>query len=352
MKSRHGSLTLLFLCTLLILTFTSAQESSQNSEQAANNLLEKFTNKRLLATSCPIGKYKSGSRCYSCNYKCRTCTTSSTRCTSCYSGYVFSVNSCYECGSMCSTCANNNVNYCYTCWDGYYVKNGQCFYGIDPATYQEYQSTSGGDGSSSSGSSPYVAPPSSVASTNYSSTSADTSKSLSTIFTVIGAVLFAIIMLVFIIKKRMAVKAQQAKAAATEAYLKTAGVQSPSIHLTPEVATATGPAPSMNGPPSFKAGGAYLPPPPVFTSTAQPKSFTNNGYVVSQPPPMTSLNSNETFSAGTRAPLALPPGFVDSNYAFSMPMQAQRPFPYQPPTPLPLVVSGGSKGLFLPPGFS
>lgn len=75
---------------------------------------------RLLQTTCPTGKYLSGSSCVSCKTGCSACSSSSV-CSSCQPGYYKSGSTCNTCNSRCATCYGSLSTNCYTCNSGYYA---------------------------------------------------------------------------------------------------------------------------------------------------------------------------------------------------------------------------------------
>lgn len=81
----------------------------------------------LQGTSCPTGKYPSGSSCYSCRTGCASCSSYS-NCFGCKTGYYSSGSNCYRCLSQCLGCT---ISYsrCTSCASGYYQSNSYSSFG-------------------------------------------------------------------------------------------------------------------------------------------------------------------------------------------------------------------------------
>lgn len=73
-------------------------------------------------TSCPAGRYLSGSSCLLCNSPCATCSGSATSCTSCISGWYLVGSTCYStCTAPLYSSVSNGVTYCNTPCPNQYV---------------------------------------------------------------------------------------------------------------------------------------------------------------------------------------------------------------------------------------
>ena len=88
-----------------------------------NSISSVHTSRLLLV--CSTGKYKSGTKCYSCPTGCYTCTGPSA-CTSCNSLYYKLGTSCLRCDYSCASCSGPANTECLACDTGYYRDGSKC----------------------------------------------------------------------------------------------------------------------------------------------------------------------------------------------------------------------------------
>ena len=76
-------------------------------------------------TSCLDNYFLVSSKCYECNFNCKT-SNDSCKCDSCNDGYYLDNNQCLLCNSsFCKTCSGSATS-CLSCHDGKYLSDNNC----------------------------------------------------------------------------------------------------------------------------------------------------------------------------------------------------------------------------------